>query len=265
MRGLLGDAVGELLSRKVLFLFGFVTLVMILAVFVTGEIGVDIKVQGGEDFEVEQLIGPLGPWIAQVFSKVMTIFVFLAVLATVGLIPVSLEKGRAEFYLSRPVSRSRLLFGKLFSIWLVYGTVIIVCGLIIYGFTSVIHGVLDGKIVYLFLVYWLNFLIWLSIVGLAGILFGSAAWSMMAAFVVWIAQWLLSYHEGISQIVRSKLVNNLIEVLYYAVPKTGEIGDIAVSLSIGRTVDSWMPLWSSLLFAAVMLYLAAWVFKRRDY
>ena len=103
MRGLLGDAVGELLSRKVLFLFGFVTLVMILAVFVTGEIGVDIKVQGGEDFEVEQLIGPLGPWIAQVFSKVMTIFVFLAVLATVGLIPVSLEKGRAEFYLSRPV------------------------------------------------------------------------------------------------------------------------------------------------------------------
>lgn len=265
MKGIFRDTLLELRSRKVLYLFAFVTLVMFLGIWVTGEIGDDITFQAGQDFEMEELIGPLGPWIAYVFSKIMMIFVFLAVLSIVGLIPVSLEKGRAEYYLSKPASRSRLLISRLWSIWIVYGLVLIACGVITYGFTAVVHGVFEVSILYLFAIYWLDFLVWLSIAGLAGVLFGTTAGAMLSVFMIWVAQTLLAYHDIINQLVSSKPLNYLIDFFYYTIPKSGEIGDIAVGLAIGRGVDTWMPLWSSLLFALVMFYLADRVFKRRDY
>ena len=265
MDAIFRDTLSEFLSRKVLFLFGFVTLIMLLAVYLTGEIESDFSRSSGGNFQVEELIGPLAPWIAQVFSKVMSVLIFLAVLASVGLLPKALEKGRAEFYLARPISRAGFLFSKLLSIWLVYGLVAILCGLITYAVAAAIHGMFDLSILILFFVYLLNFLVWLSVVIFAGVISGSTVWAMTAVFVVWLAQWSLSFHQGINQLVSSKLVNNLVETLYYIVPKTGEMGDMAVRLAVGRPVESWMPLWSSLLFTFAALYLALVVFKRNNY
>jgi ABC-type transport system involved in multi-copper enzyme maturation permease subunit len=265
MKAIFRDTLSELLSRKVLFLFGCVTLVMLLAVYLTGEIESDLSRSSGGNFQVEELIGPLAPWIAEVFSKVMSVLIFLAVLASVGLIPKALEKGRAEFYLARPISRTGFLFSKLLSIWVIYGSVAIMCGLITYAVAAVIHRMFDMSILILFFIYLLNFLVWLSVVIFAGVISGSTVWAMTAVFVVWLAQWLLSFHEGIRQLVSSELVTNLVATLYYIVPKTGEMGDLAVRLAIGRSVESWMPLWSSLLFAFAILYLALVVFKRNNY
>lgn len=259
------DTLSELLSRKVLYLFAFVTLLMLGLVYLTGEIGGDITGPSGSEVQMEALLGPMAPWIAEVFSRVMTVLMFLAVLASVGLIPAAMEKGRAEFYLCRPISRATYLVGKLASIWIIYGAVALLSGMITYGVTAAVHGIFDGRIVLLFAVYWIDFAIWLCIVGFAGVISGSTVWAMTAAFGIWIAQWLLSFHEGIASLISSKIIGNLIELLYYIVPKTGEIGGVAVSLAIGQGSTDWMPLWSSLLFAAALLLLALWAFRRHDY
>jgi len=265
MSALFRDTVAELINRKIFIVFLVITLLLLLMVYLSWGIREDFTAQSGGEFGAEELLGPLAPWVAEVFSRVMSVYVFFAVLAAAGLLPRMLEKGRAEFLLSQPVSRTNLLLGKMLSIWLVYGLMAVICGLIVYGVTAAVHGVFDTRIILLFAVYMLEFLIWVSVIGLAGILFGSAAWSMIAAFTVWLAQYLLSYHEGITQLASNRLVDYAVETLYYVIPKTGEMGDLAVRLAIGRPVHSWLPLWSSLLFALALFYLAIWSFRRRDY
>ena len=87
----------------------------------------------------------------------------------------------------------------------------------------------------------------------------------MAAFLVWVFQMILDYHETINQFVDSSWASYLIDGLYYIVPKTSAIGDMAILLARDQPVDSWMPLWSSLIFALAMYYFAARVFDRKDY
>jgi len=264
MKALLLDTISELTSRKIIILFAVITVVLLLGVWATWEIREDFSSQsdmsGGDD--VGNL---LEPWVASAFSKIMSIFIFFAVLASAGLLPRALEKGRAEFLLSKPLSRTELLLGKLFSVWLAYGAMVFGSALIVYGMTAVVHGVFDIRILLLFAVYAVDFLVWVSVVGLAGVLSGSASWAIMAAFGLWIAQWLLSFHEIVKQMSSSKLVSYSMEALYYLFPKTDQLGDMAVSLAVGQPMESWLPFWSALLFAVATTYLAVWVFRRRDY
>jgi ABC-2 type transport system permease protein len=265
MSAFLRDTAAELISRKIFVVFLVITALLLLMVYLSWGIREDLSVRSGGEFGAEELLGSLAPWIAEVFSRVMSVYMFFAVLAAAGLLPRMLEKGRAEFLLSHPVSRTQLLLGKLVSIWLIYGLMAIICGLVVYGVTAAVHGVFDVHIILLFAVYMLEFLIWVSVIGLTGILTGSAAWSMIAAFTIWLAQYLLSYHEGITQLASSRFVDYAVESLYFVIPKTGEVGDLAVRLAVGRPIHSWLPLWSSLLFALVVFYFAVWSFRRRDY
>ena len=265
MIALLRDTLAELVGRKIFVLFIVLTVIMLFIVWGTWEVRQDLSRQSGDLLAGEELSGQLAPWVASVFSVVMSIFIFFAVFASAGLIPRALEKGRAEFLLSKPLSRTQLLIGKLASIWLVYGLMVTGCGLVVYAVTAAVHGGYDSRVALLFLGSMLEFLVWLGILGLAGVLFGSTSWALIAAFAIWIAQNLLSFHDQFREVVRSPAIVYTVESLYYLVPKTSQMRDIAVDLVSDRPVESWVPLWSSLLFAAVTYYLALWVFKRQDY
>jgi hypothetical protein len=89
--------------------------------------------------------------------------------------------------------------------------------------------------------------------------------AVAAAFLVWVAHSIFDEHELIKGFLESRLLAHLVDFLYYVLPKTSAIGDIAVRLASDRSVGSWMPVWSSLLFALVMFYAAIWAFNRRDY
>jgi len=99
---------------------------------------------------------------------------------------------------------------------------------------------------------------------LAGIVTGSTGMTIMAAFFVWIAQSVLDWHEGIGKLVDSDVARYIVDAFYYIIPKTGQIIDMTGDLTSGNS-PNWLPLWSSLIFAAAMFYLAVYVFKRKDY
>jgi ABC-type transport system involved in multi-copper enzyme maturation permease subunit len=266
MNGLLRDALAEMISRKMFVLFVILTIVLLLGVWATWEVRIDMPGATGDEELGPDSTGLLvKPVMAEAFSKIMSVFIFFAVFAASGLIPRALERGRAEFLLSKPLSRTRIYAAKLLSIWLVYGLMLTACGLAVYVVAVLVHGGFDPGIFVLFAMRLAEFGIWLTIIGLVGVLFGSASWAMIVAFSVWVAQSLLSYHEQMRNFLTNQFFVYTIESLYYLFPKTGQMGDMAINLASGRPVESWLPLWSSLALAVILYFCAVRVFERRDY
>jgi len=263
VRGLTRDTIAELVDRKILWLFAVVTAIMLLVVYGSGNMRASLMGPGGiENIDTSMLSAPL---VARALDGVLSFLVFLIVMASTGLLPRMLEKGRADFYLSKPNTRTRVLLGKLAAVWMVYGALMMICGLLVYGLVAIIHQTFSLGALYMFGIYLLVFFIWLAIVALAGVLFNSTVLAIMTAFVVWVAQTILSAHDKIGAFVDSAFAARLIDTLYYVFPKHGEIGGMAVSIASGMPVESWMPLWSSLLFGLAMLFLTVVIFNRRNY
>lgn len=268
MNGILADTLVELKDRKIIFLFAFVTLLAMLVIFAGDKLGDEFNAGMGGAGGMEQhgvAEGFVSGAVVNGFSVFMTILVFLAAMATAGLIPAMVEKGRSEFYLARPISRTRLLLARTFSIWLVYGSLITACGLAAFAFSAVLLGFTEGGIAWLFAVYWLNFLIWLSVICLGGIIFRSAIGAIMLAFTIWLLREVPAWLDGINQLVGWKSLEWASDGITILVPDSYGMGDIAIALTMGQPVSDWMPMWHSTLVAVVMMLFAVWVFKRRDY
>ena len=176
-----------------------------------------------------------------------------------------LARGRADFFLSKPISRASLLLSKVFGIWIIYGGVMFACFIVNYVVVCVVYGMFDAEIIYVIVMSQLVFLIWLSVTVFVGIITGSNAFSIIAAFLVWLAQSVLTFHDGIKRFIDSETAGYVIDTLYYIFPKPNEISDMTVRLAVGNSVQSWIPLYSSLVFAAVLFYAAIQVFRRKSY
>jgi hypothetical protein len=54
-------------------------------------------------------------------------------------------------------------------------------------------------------------------------------------------------------------------VLYYSLPKVYDVGRMTLDAIQSRTFGGFMPIWTSAVFAAVMMGAALFVFSRRDF
>jgi hypothetical protein len=53
--------------------------------------------------------------------------------------------------------------------------------------------------------------------------------------------------------------------LYYVFPKVFDLGNMARLALEGKAFTTWMPVWSSALFAGLMLAAGLGAFARKDY
>jgi len=263
MRGLIRDSVVELFDRKVIYVFGVVTLI---AVAIIGLLrSAEVRFEGQIGMDADSVTEMFSDQLLSGQNQFMSILVFLAVMAAAGLIPNMLIKGRADFYLSKPLSRSALLLRKLTSIWIVYGGMVVLCGLVDVLAFALINSFFSWGVLWIFLFKMLGLLIWLSIVVFAGVLSGSTSVSIMSAFFVYVLQWLLEWREIMIEFLDSQAVTFSLNLVYYILPKNDELSDITMRLVQQQAIHSWMPLWSSVLFAFSLVYITVLVFKHRDY
>jgi len=269
MRGITRDCLAELLDRKTIWLFGFIAVIS-LAVLIGAfllmndrEMQLDPAVEAGFD--------PGALFLTGFLRGFMWLMVFLAVMATAGEFPVMLQRGRADFYLSKPISRQSLYMNKLLGVWIVYGGFIAAVTLLLFAVGSIFSGSFDWHVVYTIGMNMLVMLLWLSITGFFGIISGSTVTAIMMAFVIWIVQMVLTLREdlirGIAAMIGmsdAKVLNSIGDGLYYILPKPSQMYDMIGELADGE-VTTWLPLWSSMLFAMALLLLAMWVFRRKDY
>ncbi len=263
MRGITRDCVVEMFDRKTVYLFAAVTLIAVLVALLLPKMEVEFYATGNVG------MGSVGDFLTNPVTKALSIYlkfmVFLVVMASAGLVPSMLVRGTADFYLSKPISRTSLLLNKLFGVWLVYGGMLVLCGILTYFALVSAHGFFDWKILYAFIFGLVSLFIWLSITTTAGIATGSTVMSIMSAFLVWVAQVILQWHGQIKEFIGSKPVGYIVDGLYYIFPKTGEVSTIADTCAYGKPVESWVPLYSSLIFSVALVILAVAIFRRKNY
>jgi ABC-type transport system involved in multi-copper enzyme maturation permease subunit len=190
--------------------------------------------------------------------------VFLAVFATGSQVPHLLRRGTVDLYLSRPTSRAGILLSRfLGAVTLVAANFIYLCGGV-FLIISLKTGVWNPRF---FVATGLILVVFLSFLGfmyLVGVLSASTPLSIMLPYAIFIISMPLAAHDRIAAAMDSRLAANVVQGLYWVLPKSSEIGRDIVSLVLGRGGVSIQPLVTTVAFGAVCLVAAVVLFNRKN-
>ena len=189
----------------------------------------------------------------------------LAVFASAGLVAAVFEQGRIELLLSKPVSRTRLLLGRYVGNLLVVAANIAYLTLgswIIFGLKTGIWGAgyLYSSVFTVFI-----FAVLLAVIVLVGVLWESAAVAIMVTFGIMVIAPIVAQRSTIERLLSSEWSRDVLYALYYVLPKTSDISVIIRHVILNQPVDSWIPVWSTALFGAVVLAAGILHFRRRSF
>ncbi|MGD0437936.1 MAG: ABC transporter permease subunit [Bryobacteraceae bacterium] len=265
------DTFREAFARKIFWgLFGLSTVMILFFLFL---LRIDL-VEGG--MATLSLFGRTAESMTDVDRVVRGVYggiatflytwgMFLAVFASAGLIPSVLEPGRIGLLLSKPISRTHILLGRY------AGNVLVVSCNIIYLVLGVwiILGIKTRIWSPTFLISIATtifiFAVLLSVVVLVGVLFESAALATMVTVALMIISPILAQTAIMLRLLSSEWSRQLWRTLYYSLPKVYDVGRMTLDAIQSHTFSGYMPIWTSAVFAVVMMGAALFVFSRRDF
>jgi ABC-type transport system involved in multi-copper enzyme maturation permease subunit len=239
----------------------------------------DIPVSGRDALHDLQttLANAIGGWVGILISIVVTAWFF----------PNMLQKGSVDLLLARPIPRWQVLVNKyLGSLTFVFLNSCILIGGTWLGLTLA-TGFVHGGYLLSVVTITLLFAIVYSVSCLVGVLFQSVILSILFPVAFWFFCFLVNVFKGIveSPLLRAQysvppVLKTIAEILYYIFPATSDIGKLNhyfMSLgeeNVGRVaqtraliekIDFTGSILTSLLFTAVVVALAAFIFHRKDY
>ncbi|MCC6362418.1 MAG: ABC transporter permease subunit [Bryobacterales bacterium] len=265
------DTFREAFARKIFWgLFGLSTAMVLFFLFImkidivegaTATISM-FGMQNGREIDAARLVKQVQAGIA---TFLYTWGMFLAVFASAGLIPSVLEPGRIELLLSKPVSRTHLLLGRFLGNLMVVGfnIVYLVVGVwFILAFKTNIWrpDFLISIVSTIFL-----FAILLSVVVLIGVTLESTALAVMIPAGLMVISPILAQHKIMMRLLSSEWSRRLWRGLYELLPKVYDIGKMTLDFVMDRSVESFVPVYSSAAFGAAVLALAVYIFQRRNF
>jgi len=267
---LIRDTFREAFARRIFW--GFFACCSLLLLFLTFIMRIDV-VQGA--IATVTIFGRSNPstdvqgLVTGTQSVIAMILYFagmaLAVFASAGLVAAVFEPGRIELLLSKPVSRTHLLLGRYL------GNVLVVAANILYlvGGSWIIFGVKTNVWGIGFLISSLYtifiFAVLLAVLVLVGVLWDSSAVAIMITFAIMIITPILAQKSQIERLLSSEWSRDVVRVLYYSLPKTADVSVMIRHMILNQPIGSWMPVWSTALFGAVVLGLGLWRFQRRSF
>ena len=197
---------------------------------------------------------------------------FLAVFATAHLVPRMQEKGTIDLYLSRPVSRLKLILSRYVAGMILAGSnVLYLIGsiwLIVIWKTHVVHPrfFFAGGVI-LFVIATL-----MAFAFLVGVVTSSTGVSIMSTYGLFFFALMLVGHDRIAAAVSKEWQAWVINTLYWIVPKTAELGGAVIAFVSGNQAPakiaaslSWAPFLSTAAFGLACLALASWLFQRKEF
>jgi ABC-2 type transport system permease protein len=267
---LVRDTFREAFARKIFWaFFGCSTALILFFIFimrvdvVEGALATaSIFGRSGPSQSVEKMVAGVHAGIA---NFIYSIGMCLAVFASAGLISAVFEPGRIELLLSKPVTRYHILLGRY-----VGNVLVVACNLfylilaiwIIFGIkTQVWHaGFLFAGLSSLFV-----FCVLLTVSLLVGVLWESAAVSIIATFGVMVISLIVSAKSTWERLLSSEWSRDIVRGMYYALPRIFDIGRINNNLITSQPVTDWAAIWTTAAFGAVMLGASLFFFARRDF
>jgi ABC-type transport system involved in multi-copper enzyme maturation permease subunit len=265
MRGITRDCFVEMMTRKVKWLYAVVTVIMVGSIIIVSQVRVyedpgSLQELGARTFDQFR-----GEALIRVLDWFMYFLVILTGLITAGKFPTMLIPGRAEFYLSKPLSRSSLYINRMLGIFITYGGMVVACGLVGYLALYAVSSYWSDGIFYMLVLHLVGLFVWLSIITFGGVVFGSTSAAILTAVLIWFAQLALRGRELVTSFTDSTAVSTALDVLYYIVPKTGELSALTTRVALLEPVRNWLPLWSSVLFALALVVSTTVIFNRKNY
>lgn len=227
------------------------------------------KDTGAPEMSIEKLV--LG------FESGFSVFLyivctFMAVFATAHLVPRMQDKGTVDLYLSRPVSRVKLLLSRYVAgLILALSNVIYLIGtvwLIVIWKTGVANGrfLIGGAIIFLMIAVLIAFAF------LVGVVTSSTAVSIMTTFGIFLFGAVMAGHDRYAAAVSKDWQAWVIETMYWVFPKTAEIGRAVFAFVGGDLLPERMgqfvtpaPFLTTAAFGLVCLVLASWLFTRKEF
>lgn len=261
----------EAFARKIFMAFlGISTLVCLLFIFALNLDIVDgfqasVSFFGQKSGQLAQVADILHTLESIIAIGLFTGGLFLSLFATSNLIPGILQPGTIDLLISKPLSRAQILLGRYL------GAVAIVAFNIFYLvlFSWLILSIKTGLWNFGFLASSLliiaTFAVFYGLMTLLALISRSGAFALMGTYFVLFFSPVLLQREQIYALLSHKFYGLILDGLYYFLPKSPELGKITSDLVLGAPVESWMPLWSSLIFGNFMLGISLFIFKKKNF
>ena len=229
--------------------------------------GKEVEMGGGSEMSIERLVLGFESGFSAFLYFLCT---FLAIFATAHLVPRMQEKGTIDLYLSRPVSRTKLILSRYVSGLLLAGTnVLYLLGsiwLIVMWKTHVVHPrFLVAGLVILFVIATL-----MAFAFLIGVITSSTAVSIMASCGVFVFSGMLVAHDRMAAAVSHEWQAWVIQTLYWVIPKTAELGAAVFAFVSANAFGSKItvqaaPFLTTGAFGLASLMLAIWRFHKKEF
>lgn len=231
--------------------------------------GKSVEMNGSAQISIEKLVLGFESGFSGFLYFLCT---FLAIFATAHLVPRMQEKGTIDLYLSRPVSRVKLLLSRYVAGLLLAASnifyLVISMWLIVMWKTHVVHPkFLMAAVIILFVVATL-----LAFAFLVGVVTSSTAVSIMSSYALFFFGLMLAGHDRFAAVVSKQWQAGLIQTLYWIIPKTAELFAAVVAFVSDNRVPEAMakaltpaPFLATGGFLVVCLTLASWLFYRKEF
>ena len=190
--------------------------------------------------------------------------ILLALFATGGLVASFQTRGEIDLLLSKPVSRTRLLGGRLAGVGAASLALLTYLIAAVWLVMAVKSGIWSPRFLLAIPVIWAMFAVLYGIVTLVSVTTDSSALALMVVLTVVVASLILSI-PGLETQLRP-VWRPVIAGLRHALPRFPTVGtQIVPQLATGQPVAQLGAFAASLGLGAILYALAFWRFARRDF
>ncbi|MEM1054853.1 MAG: ABC transporter permease [Bacteroidota bacterium] len=226
-----------------------------------GEVVMQQEAPFGADSLLEGLVFGAQAFVA---GAAYWVGILLALFATSGLVASLQTRGEIDLLLSKPLSRSQILAGRLGGVGVV--TFALMAYLIgaVWLVMSIKSGIWNPRFLLAILVIWAMFMVLYGLVSLVSVWTGSSALSLMVVLAVLFASLILAIPELETQIASTW--RPLVIGLRHALPRFPTVGvQMVPQLASGQPVGAVGAFAASIGIGTALYALAFWRFARRDF
>jgi ABC-type transport system involved in multi-copper enzyme maturation permease subunit len=214
-------------------------------------------------YNIQKFVNTSYAWVSIVLYIWGT---FLAIFASAGLIPSVLEAGRISLLLSKPLTRTMLLMGRYFgNVFIVLmNHVYLICSIwIVIGIKT---NIWDTRFLLAIPISVFIFAVLLCVVVLIGVVFESAALSVMVPAALMLISAILAQRQIVIRLLDSDWSRQLWLAFYWIIPKFFDLGLAMKQIVQYDREANWItPVWTSAMFGLAVLSGAIYVFQKRDF
>jgi len=205
-------------------------------------------------FAVESVVAGVAYWIG----------ILLALFASASLFPDLQSDGRVELLLSKPIGRTQALFGHVLGVWCAIAVLTLYLMGGVWLIMSLKTGVWNPRFLLSLLIVVGMFAVMYGAVTLMGVWTESTALGLIVSYGLIFVSMVLAAADQIHPTL-GPVTRPVFWGLYHTLPNFTEVTQIVSRLARDKTISSWYPFFSSLLFGGAAYGVTGYWFAQRDF